>query len=187
MKLLLFLVAAMALAQAQDFDFLITNGRIVDGTGNPSWIGDVGIRDGKVAAIGRLTGHTARRTIDATGLIVAPGFIDIHNHSDYALLTDGDAQSMIRQGVTTMVLGEGGSAAPVGGKQTDAVKYGWKDFDGYFAKLLKGGISTNIATYVGSSQIWTYVHGENAGPPSAAELAEMQDLVRQAMRQGALG
>lgn len=188
MKLLLVLIAAaMGLAQAQDFDVLITNGRIVDGTGNPSWIGDVAVRDGKVAAIGRLTGRTARRTIDATGLIVAPGFIDIHNHSDYALLTDGDAQSMIRQGVTTMVLGEGGSAAPVGGKQTDASQHDWKDFDGYFGKLLKGGISTNIATYVGSSQIWTYVHGEKAGPPSTAELAEMQELVRQAMRQGALG
>ena len=187
MKLLLVLVAAAGFAQAQDFDVLITNGRIVDGTGNPSWIGDVAIREGKVAAIGRLPGRTARRTIDATGLIVAPGFIDIHNHSDYTLLTDGDAQSMIRQGVTTMVLGEGGSAAPVGGKQTDAAQHDWKDFDGYFSRLLKGGISTNIATYVGSSQIWTYVLGEKAGPPNAAELTEMQELVRQAMRQGTLG
>jgi N-acyl-D-aspartate/D-glutamate deacylase len=187
MKLLPVRAFAAVLAQAQQFDVLITNARIVDGTGNPSWIGDIGLRDGHVAAIGRLAGQPAVRTIDAMGLIAAPGFIDIHNHSDYALLTDGDAQSMVRQGVTTMVLGEGGSAAPVGGKQEDADSHNWKDFDGYFAALRKDGISTNIATYVGSSQIWTYVHGMNAGPPTAAELAEMQNLVRQAMRQGALG
>jgi N-acyl-D-aspartate/D-glutamate deacylase len=184
---LLLLLACAALLHAQDFDTLITNGRLVDGTGNPSWIGDIAIRDGRIAAMGRLEGRTARRTIDAKGLVVAPGFIDIHNHSDYTLITDGNAEGMVRQGVTTMILGEGGSAAPVGGKQEDASRYDWKDFNGYFARLLKAGVSTNVGTYVGSSQIWTYVHGMNAGPPSAAELAEMQDLVRQAMRQGALG
>jgi N-acyl-D-amino-acid deacylase len=166
----------------------IRNGRIVDGTGNPSWVGDVGIRDGKVAAMGHLAGREAKTTIDAQGLVVAPGFIDIHNHSDYTLLTDGNAESMIRQGVTSMILGEGGSAAPVGGKQQDReFKADWHDFGGYFARLLKGGISTNVGTYVGSSQIWTYVHGEQAGPPSASELSQMQDLVREAMQQGALG
>ncbi|HVW85880.1 MAG TPA: D-aminoacylase [Bryobacteraceae bacterium] len=184
---LLLLLACAALLQAQDFDTLITNGRLVDGTGNPSWIGDIAIRDGRIAAMGRLEGRTARRVIDAKGLVVAPGFIDIHNHSDYTLITDGNAEGMVRQGVTTMILGEGGSAAPVGGKQEDASRYDWKDFNGYFARLLKAGVSTNVGTYVGSSQIWTYVHGMNAGPPAAAELAEMQDLVRQAMRQGALG
>ena len=119
---------------------------------------------------------------------MAPGFIDIHNHSDYTLLKDGNAESMIRQGVTSMILGEGGSAAPVGGKQQEKeYPADWHDFSGYFARLLKGGISTNVGTYVGSSQIWTYVRGERAGPPTAAELAQMQELVREAMRQGALG
>src|SRR3982751_3216186 len=100
MKLgLLFLLAA--LASAQDFDLLIRNGRIVDGAGNPAYDGDIAIRQGKVAAMGRLTGKTAARTIDATGLTVSPGFIDIHNHSDFSLITDGNAQSMIRQGVTS--------------------------------------------------------------------------------------
>lgn len=182
------LLAFAAILPAQTFDILIRDGRIVDGTGNPSWIGDLGIRQGKIAAIGRLAASTAQMTIDAHGLVVAPGFIDIHNHSDYTLLKDGNAESMIRQGVTSMILGEGGSAAPVGGKQQEKeFPADWHDFSGYFARLLKGGISTNIGTYVGSSQIWTYVHGEHAGPPSAAELAQMQDLVRDAMRKGALG
>jgi len=187
MKYFLWL-AVTALLPAQTFDVLVRNGRIVDGTGNPSWIGDIGIRQGKIAAMGRLTGSNAQTTIEARGLVVAPGFIDIHNHSDYTLLMDGNAESMIRQGATSMILGEGGSAAPVGGKQQDQeYPADWHDFNGYFARLLKSGISTNVGTYVGSSQIWTYVHGEQAGPPTAVEVAEMQDLVRDAMRQGALG
>jgi N-acyl-D-aspartate/D-glutamate deacylase len=167
-----------ALASAQDFDLLIHNGRIVDGTGNPAYIGDVAIRQGKIAAMGRLAGRTAARTIDAAGLTVAPGFIDIHNHSDFTIVEDGNAQSMIRQGVTSMIFGEGGSAAP---------SKRWKDFDAYFAQLMKQGISTNIGTYVGSSEIWTSVHGQRAGPPSPAELDQMRTLVRAAMEQGALG
>ncbi len=117
MKHWLALAAFASLAFAQDFDILIVNGRIVDGTGNPSYQGDVGIRAGRIAAVGRLAGRTAARTIDAASLTVAPGFVDIHNHSDYTVATDGDAQSMVRQGVATMIFGEGGSAAPVGGKQ----------------------------------------------------------------------
>lgn len=188
MKFALLLVAVSALARAQDFDVLIRNGRVVDGTGNPSFVGDVGIRAGRIAAMGALPKARAGKVIDATGLIVAPGFIDIHNHSDYSLLVDGNAQSMIRQGVTSMILGEGESAAPIGGKQQSKnPDIDWTDFRGYFKRLLKKGISTNIGTYVGSSQIWTYVHGEQAGPPTAAELSEMQSLVRQAMQQGALG
>jgi N-acyl-D-aspartate/D-glutamate deacylase len=109
---------------------------------------------------------------------VAPGFIDIHNHSDFALLQDGNAQSMIRQGVTSMIFGEGGSAAP---------SKRFKDFDSYFSQLLKQGISTNIGSYVGSSEIWTFVHGENAGPLKPAELDQMRALVKAAMEQGALG
>lgn len=188
MKLFLLLVSAAALLTGQDFDILIRNGRIVDGTGNPSSTGDLGLRDGKITAMGRLGTRTARQTIDARGLVVAPGFIDIHNHSDYTLLVDGNAESMIRQGVTSMILGEGGSAAPVGGKQEKSAEHtDWTDFEGYFANLRKNGISTNIGTYVGSSQIWTYVRGMQAGPPSAEESKQMRELVRQAMRQGALG
>ena len=189
-------IAGAALAcsgWAQDFDTLILHGRIVDGTGNPSYIGDVGIRGGRIAAIGKLDGKTAARTIDAAGLSVSPGFVDMHNHSDFTLLTDGNAQSMVRMGVTTMILGEGGSAAPVrpgsGYHESTGApsRPSWTDFSGYFATLMKQGISTNIATYVGSSQIWTYVHGEKAGPVTPEETRQMQEQVRIAMEEGALG
>ncbi|HEY7095161.1 MAG TPA: D-aminoacylase [Terriglobales bacterium] len=188
MKLLVLVAAAVALVHAADFDILIRDGRIVDGTGNPSWIGDVGIRGGRIAAMGRLAGHTAETMIDAHGLVIAPGFVDIHNHSDYTLLIDGNAESMIRQGVTSVILGEGASAAPVGGKQLKSRHDpDWKDLSGYFGRLLKNGISLNVGTYVGSSQIWTYIRGMEAGPPTAAEVSEMQKLVGDAMHQGALG
>jgi N-acyl-D-amino-acid deacylase len=177
MKLGLLLLAISA-ATAQDFDLLILRGHVVDGTGNPAYYGDIGIRQGRIAAMGNLAGKTAGHTLDASGLTVAPGFIDIHNHSDNTIVTDGNAQSMIRQGVTSMIFGEGGSAAP---------SKRWKDFTAYFAQLMKQGISTNIGSYVGSSEIWTTVHGERAGPPSAEELEKMRGLVKEAMEQGALG
>jgi N-acyl-D-amino-acid deacylase len=163
---------------AQDYDLLIRGGRIVDGTGNPSFLADVALKDGRVAGLGRLEGKTAKRTIDAKGLIVSPGFIDIHNHSDTTLLTDGNAQSMIRQGVTTMIFGEGESAAP---------SRAYPRLTDYFARLKQSGISTNIGTYVGSSQIWVQTHGPSAGPPTAEELTKMRAAVRQAMEDGALG
>ncbi|HEX3644268.1 MAG TPA: amidohydrolase family protein, partial [Vicinamibacterales bacterium] len=90
------------------FDLLITNARIIDGTGGPSLAGSVGVRDGRIAAVGQ-AGGAAVRTIDAHGLVLAPGFIDAHSHSDFSLLTDGNAESKIRQGVTTEVIGENGS------------------------------------------------------------------------------
>jgi N-acyl-D-aspartate/D-glutamate deacylase len=187
MKLLLLFAAVPLVVVGQDYDVLIHGGRLIDGTGNTSFLADVAIQDGKIARIGNLGEVNAKRVIEAKGLVVSPGFIDIHNHSDYTVIIDGKAQSMIRQGVTSMIFGEGGSAAPLGGKQekSDDV-VGWTDFDGYFSRLLKQGISTNIGSYVGSSQIWTYVRGERAGPPTAEEVAEMQALVRQAMQQGAL-
>lgn len=185
LPLLLFFVTA---AFPQQFDVLIRGGKLVDGTGNPWRMADVGITGGKIAEIGNLKNRPAAKIIDAAGLIVAPGFIDIHNHSDDSIITDGNAESMVRQGVTSMIFGEGGSAAPVGGKQMSRGKTpAWTDLKGYFDTVLKQGVSTNIGTYVGSSQIWTYVRGPQAGPPTPAEVTQMQDLVRQAMQQGALG
>ncbi len=182
-------------APAQEIDILIRGGRIVDGTGNPSFIGDVAIQGNRIVGLGHLRSTVAKRVLDASGLVVAPGFIDMHNHSDYTLIADGNAQSMIRQGVTSMILGEGESAAPIGGRQTASFRRvlvgggtpDWTDFTGYFARLLRQGISTNIGSYAGSSQIWTYVRGEQAGPPTPADLDQMQGLVRQSMQEGALG
>ena len=191
----LVMLGTSAVAAAQGFDLLIQNARIVDGTGNPSFLGDVALRGNRIAAMGHLGGARATRVLDAAGLTVAPGFIDIHNHSDYTLIADGDAQSMIRQGVTSMILGEGESAGPTGGKQSASSRRvlpgggmpDWIDLAGYFARLLRQGISTNVGSYVGSSQIWTYVRGERAGPPTTQELDQMRALVHQAMEQGALG
>jgi N-acyl-D-aspartate/D-glutamate deacylase len=170
-------VLVLAAAPA-DYDLLIRGGRIVDGTGNPSYLGDVAIKDGRIAALGRLDGRTVNRTIDAAGLVVAPGFVDIHNHSDETLLADGDAPSMVHMGVTSMVLGEGGSAAP---------SEAFPDFSAYFQALIAGGISTNVGSYVGSSTLWTTVHGPRPGPAAPASLEKMRALVSTAMDQGALG
>ncbi len=175
---LIIVLLCSAVSQQREFDLLIRDGRIVDGTGNPSFVGDVGLRDGRIVAVGRLSNRSATRTIDARGLVVAPGFIDIHNHSDDTIIEDGDAQSFVRQGVTSMIFGEGGSAAP---------SERWKDFSSYYAELLRRGISTNVGSYLGSSTVWTRVHGNRAGPATAEELTRMRAVVRAAMEQGALG
>jgi N-acyl-D-aspartate/D-glutamate deacylase len=170
--------ALLLAAAGPDFDLLIRGGTVVDGTGNPSYAADVGLKDGRIAALGRLEGRTATRTIEARGLVVAPGFVDIHNHSDDTLLVDGNATSMVRQGVTTMILGEGLSAAP---------SARFPDFAAYFEALRRSGIATNVGSYIGSGTVWTEVHGARAGPPPAAEREAMRAVVAKAMEQGALG
>jgi N-acyl-D-amino-acid deacylase len=172
-------IVALTVAPAQQtaFDLVIRGGRVVDGTGNPAFDGDLAVRDGRVVALGLVRG-AATRTIDATGLVVAPGFIDIHNHSDDSILEDADAESMVRQGVTSMIFGEGGSAAP---------SARWPRFSSYFDELGRRGISANVGSYVGSSQVWTHVHGDRAGSLASGELDAMRGLVRDAMRDGALG
>lgn len=156
-RLMFLLTLLAACLAAQEFDILIRDGKIVDGTGSPSFHGDLGIKSGKIAAMGKLMNRTATRTIDAKGLVIAPGFIDMHNHSDAAILTDGNAQSMIRMGVTSMILGEGESAAP--GEKLAR-------FTDYWAAVLKGGVSTNIGSYLGSSTVFTAGHGNQEGPAS---------------------
>jgi N-acyl-D-amino-acid deacylase len=186
------LIAAHAWAEEEPYDLVIRGGRIVDGTGNPWFVGDVAIRGDRIVAIGRISAATAKRTIDAKGLVVAPGFIDMHSHSDYLLLEDGDAQSKVRQGVTTEVFGEGTSAAPNKGKraragQDDDEKKRWPTLASYFDAIEKSGVSVNVVSYVGLDNIWQCVMGSSFERPSAAELDEMKSLVDEAMREGAFG
>src|SRR5262249_31081657 len=154
------LSAPSALAADALYDLLIRNGKIVDGSGNPWFFGDVAVRGDRIVAVGRVLRGAAKREIDAKGLVVAPGFIDMHSHSDYLLLEDGHAQSKVRQGVTTEILGEGRSAGPFKGKLTprrtivNGKEVRWGTLGGYFDTLEKGGISVNVASYVGLDNVW---------------------------------
>lgn len=174
------------------YDLVLRGGRVVDGSGSPWFLGDVAIRGDRIVAVGVVAGKGGRE-IDAHGRIVAPGFIDIHSHSDYLLLEDGDAQSKIRQGVTTEVLGEGGSAGPfqgkLGAKQVllDDQPVRWTRLGEYFDLVERSGISTNVASYVGLGNIWQCVMGQSFDRPSGEQLEAMKQLVDQAMREGALG
>ena len=179
-------LGALAFVHAQQparpFDLLVTNARIIDGTGGPPVAGSVAVRDGRIAGVGRVTG-TAARTIDAHGLVLAPGFIDAHSHSDYALLTDGNAESKIRQGVTTEVIGESGSVAP----QKPSAARNWSDFAGYFAAIEKSKVSVNLLSYIGLGQVREYVMGDDDRAPTADELSKMTALVSEEMKHGAYG
>ena len=182
-----------AMAADEAYDILIRQGRIVDGTGNPWFVGDVAVRGDRVVAIGRNLKATAKREIDARGLVVAPGFIDMHSHSDFLLLEDGNAQSKIRQGVTTEVLGEGRSAGPYQGKlaprkvQIDGDTVSWTTLGGYFRAVERAGIATNVASYVGIGNIWRCVMGSSFERPTSVDIQQMKKLVDEAMRDGAMG
>ncbi len=176
------------------YDLLITGGSVIDGNGTPAVAADVGVRNGVIAAIGDLATASATRRIDASGLTVAPGFIDIHNHSDYTILSEPRAESMIRQGVTTMVFGESRSAGPrkPGVNEdpragSDRVAPDWTTLGGYFERLERQRMATNVASYVGHEQVWTHVKGYGQSAATRDELDEMKTLVAQAMEQGAMG
>ena len=185
--------AATGQNTAQTFDVLIRQARVVDGSGSPWYYADLGIRGDSIVAMGQLGEATAHRVIDAPGLTAVPGFIDMHAHSDYTLLADGRAESKILQGVTTEILGESSSAAPRSSETHDGspragpVKIDWTTFREYFERLLASGISVNVASYVGSGQVRKIVMGSENRKPSEAELSRMDELVEQAMRDGAIG
>ena len=179
-------------AAGSAFDILIRHGRIVDGTGNPWFRGDVAITDGRIVKVGLVAG-TGDIEIDATGLVVAPGFIDIHSHSDLKLLQDGYAQSKIRQGVTTEILGEGNSAGPRQ-KQLSPQEFTvngeaktWSTLGEYFDVIDEAGVSVNVASYVGLNNLWRSVMGESFNTPSPENIQAMKLLLDEAMRDGALG
>ncbi|HEX5725425.1 MAG TPA: D-aminoacylase [Longimicrobiaceae bacterium] len=175
------------------YDLLVRGGRIVDGTGSPWFRGDVAIRGGRIAAVGLLPGARARDTLDATGMIVAPGFIDMLGHSEYPLLRDGRAISKITQGITTEVTGEVTSVVPVNENTLRELSPAtrrlvtWRDLDGYFRALERAGPAINLATFVTVGSVRRYVMGDVDRVPTPAELERMKALVAEAMRQGALG
>jgi dihydroorotase/N-acyl-D-amino-acid deacylase len=183
-------------AAAGPYDVVIRNGHIVDGTGSPWYGGDIGIRGGRIAAIGNLSGASARRTIDARGMVVAPGFIDMLGQSELTILVNPHLPSKIYQGITTEVTGEGGSIAPLNdaivkadhvGYEHYGIRPDWRTFREYFARLRKQGMGINLATYVGATQVRRMVIGDDNRAPTAAELERMKALVREAMQDGAVG
>jgi N-acyl-D-aspartate/D-glutamate deacylase len=175
------------------FDLVIRHGKIVDGSGNPWYQADLAVQNGKIAAIGLLPPQAGKREIDARGLVVAPGFIDIHSHSDFVLLEDGAAESKIRQGVTTEVLGESGSAGPYLDKllpRTVSVRgrpMRWDTLGKYFDLVDHAEVAPNVASFVGLGNIWRSVMGNGHQRPSPEQFARMKELVAQAMEQGAMG
>jgi len=185
------------LAQApSSFDLVITNGHIIDGTGSPWYSGDLGIRDGKIAAIGNLSAAPRQRTIDAAGKVVAPGFIDMLGQSELTILVDPRLPSKIYQGITSEVTGEGNSIAPLNDAiiESDRVSYehykitpDWRTLRQYFARLEKQGIGVNLATYVGATQVRRMVLGDDDKQPTPEQLDQMKALVREAMKEGTVG
>jgi N-acyl-D-amino-acid deacylase len=181
-------------ATAQEpYDLVIRGGRIVDGTGNPWLAGDVAIRGERIVAVGRIPAGDARRTIDAKGLIVAPGFIDMHSHSDTLLLEDGHSQSKIRQGVTTEVLGEGSSAGPNVGRlspqkmRVRGQEKQWRTLGEYFGVLAEANCSVNVASYCGLDNVWQSVMGQSHERPTPEQFEQMKQHLDAAMRDGAIG
>lgn len=186
------LLLAGALSAQEPFDLLIVGGRIVDGTGSPWYVADVGVRGGRIAAIGRLADQPARRVVNAKGMVVAPGFVDMMGGSTYPLLLDPvSAESKLRQGITTMLVGEGGSAAPqddrTAAEADGSLKITWRTFEEYFGLLSEKGIALNVVHNVGAAQVRRIVLGEEAKQPNAEQMQKMKDLVAQAMRDGAVG
>ena len=188
------LVGSSSTAQGpEEVDLLIRGGRIVDGTGSP-WIqADIAIRGDTIVAVGRGSVEP-RRIIDASGMVVSPGFIDMHAHSEYGLIVDPRGLSKVTQGVTTEVIGEHLSAGPVKGKAEDdpmmvskPIERDWTTLGGFFDRIRKAGIGPNLVSYVGSGQVRACVVGYEERPASPAELEEMKALVAEAMEEGAFG
>ena len=179
-----------------DFDVLIKNGHIIDGSGNPWVSGDIAIRGDRIVAIGNLQNARATRVIDAKGLVISPGFIDMLGQSEDSLLIDNRSLSKLSQGITTEITGEGGSIAPQNELTLAALqpvldhyklKVDWTTLDGYFERLEKSGTPLNIGTYVGAAQVREAVLGEVDRAPTPAELDKMKVLVAAAMQDGAFG
>lgn len=195
------LVAGFTIAQHPAYDFIISGGHIVDGTGAPWIAGDIAISGDRIVAMGDLSRASSSKRIDATGLVVSPGFIDVQGQSEFNLLVDNRAASKITQGVTTEVTGEGTSIAPLNdhlkrqpdfeASEESANKYGvtldWSTLAEYFQHLERTKSAINLGTFVGAGGVRNYVMGSVNRPASPAELQQMCGLVEQAMKDGAFG
>src|SRR5437016_12117576 len=183
-------------AALPQYDIIIRNGRVIDGSGRPGFNTDVAIKGDRVMRIGNLRGAKAKREIDARGQVVAPGFIDMLGQSETFLLIDPRAMSKVMMGVTTEITGEGESIAPINDRilkeQEDFnrrfnLTVDWRTLDEYFKRLGKQGAGVNLGTFVGATQVREYVIGYDDRPPTPAELEQMKGLVADAMKDGALG
>jgi dihydroorotase/N-acyl-D-amino-acid deacylase len=198
LPVILFVLAAAlpSIPQGSTYDIIIHNGHIIDGSGNPWYGADIAIQGDRIVRIGKLENAAGKRVIDASGLVVAPGFIDMLGQSETALLIDNRAISKLSQGITTEITGEGGSIAPQDDLTLAALqpsiepyhlKVDWTDLNGYFRRLESNGTPINLGTYVGAAQVREAILGDVNRAPTAEELEKMRALVAQAMQQGAFG
>ena len=194
--LLVCAVLFSACSQAADYDVIIRGGGIYDGSGDPAFVADVAIDGDSIAAVGDLRDARGRTEIDASGLAVSPGFINVLSWATESLMEDGLSQSDIRQGVTLEVFGEGWSMGPVNERMVEEeleqqgdIKYDieWKTLGEYLEYLVASGVSTNVASFMGATTARIYTIGYEDRAPTTEELEEMRGLVRQAMEEGALG
>jgi N-acyl-D-amino-acid deacylase len=190
----LLLVTTACAPSEQRFDLIVRGGDVLDGGAQPARRLDVGITGDRITRVGDLSGASAGRVIDATGLIVAPGFIDVQGQSGTTLLADGNGESHLRQGITTEIIGEGGSPAfwEAGADEGESlapfgVAFDWKGFDGYFERLRQRGTTINVGTFVPATMVRRSVIGLDNRPPTPEELARMEAMVDRAMRDGAFG
>ena len=197
-SLLLLLFAAVVGSacntSAQRFDLIVRGGQVVDGTGQAPQRTDVGVVGDRITKLGDLSNAAAGRVIDATGLVVAPGFIDVQGQSGTTLLVDGNGEGHLRQGITSEIIGEGSSPAfwVKGLDDGDALKpfgltFDWTGFSGYFQRLRERGTTINLGTFVPASMVRRNIIGMDNRPPTADELSRMEAMVDQAMRDGAFG
>jgi N-acyl-D-amino-acid deacylase len=189
-------LAGLSHAEKPHYDFIICNARVVDGTGAPWFVADIGIVGDRLAAIGDLSKASAAKRLNAAGLFASPGFIDVQGQSEFNILVDNRAASKITQGVTTEITGEGNSIAPVNDRlrkemEEKATKYGvtldWYSLADYFRHFERTKSAINLGTFVGAGGVRNYVVGADNRPATPAELDQMRQIVAQAMQQGAFG
>ena len=185
---------ALGCAEPASYDLIVRGGTVLDGNGSAPARGDIGITGDRIVAVGDLSDGRAGRVIDASGLMVAPGFIDVQGQSGTTLLADGNGESHLRQGITTEIIGEGGSpaywttdTADVEALAPFGVAFDWTDANGFFNRLRERGTTINLGTFVPATAVRRTVIGMDNRPPTAAELTRMEDMVDQAMQDGAFG